>query len=336
MGTGGGILIRRTFSNRQQFLKEAIAAPVTVYLRGCQRARFLLCLPRLMPKCLWQVDESVSYGHLSLYPTCQSGNELSIPSKITFDLARWLHKAKRTQVKKQKVMQHYGLKRGKNLTAPSSWNCSVLRVISHVQFIWYGFKISNETVTPCDCTPWQAGTSNCSLNQNNLLSPANTFFSADVSNFKSRAPRPDLANLGLPVHKHDRQTDDVLSVMGSRQGVSPQCLSYQVHLDVIIPKTNVSLSSCGPLWPPLLASNKHGERRCKSLADESCSAVVTRPSRLEIHGAASKTAWWKTLRWWRGKTLWWERRLKLWLVFQQYETIAVCFGGGRVAASRSC
>lgn len=36
-----------------------------------------------------------------------------------------------------------------------------------------------------------------------------THFSADVSNFKSRAPRPDPSNLGVPVHKHGRQTDYV-------------------------------------------------------------------------------------------------------------------------------
>lgn len=88
-GVGGNtILIKGTFNKRQHFWKEP---PVAVYLPGCQGARFLLCLRRLIPKCLWQVDESVSYGHLSLYPTCQSGNELSIPSKITFDLARWRH-----------------------------------------------------------------------------------------------------------------------------------------------------------------------------------------------------------------------------------------------------
>lgn len=46
----------------------------------------------------------------------------------------------------------------------------------HVPFIWCGFEVSDETVTLCDCTPWQACASNCSRNQNNLLSPANTFF----------------------------------------------------------------------------------------------------------------------------------------------------------------
>lgn len=98
-------------------------------------------------------------------------------------------KAKRTQVKKHQVMLHYDFKKKKKyLTLLSCWNCSVLRAIPHVQFMWYGFEVFDETVTPCDCTPWQARASGRRRNQNNLLSPANTFFCRCVKFQEPRAP----------------------------------------------------------------------------------------------------------------------------------------------------
>lgn len=65
------ILINGTFKpidQRQPLLSCHCLPPV-----GVKGARFLLCLRWLIQKCLWQVDESVSYGHLWLYPTCQLG-----------------------------------------------------------------------------------------------------------------------------------------------------------------------------------------------------------------------------------------------------------------------
>lgn len=44
-----------------------------VYLLDCLGASFLLLFKRLIKKCLWQFDGSLSDGHPWLYPTCQGG-----------------------------------------------------------------------------------------------------------------------------------------------------------------------------------------------------------------------------------------------------------------------
>lgn len=213
-GGGNTILIKGTFDKSQHFLKGAVAPPVAVYLPGCQGARFLLCLRRLIPKCLWQVDESVSYGHLSLYPTCQSGEWIVHPIKDHL-WSRSLEtleerKAKRTQVKKHQVMLHYDFKKKKKNTLLFSavgiaqscgrfHTCSLCDMVSRSLM-----RLSRRATVHLD-RPARAAAAVIKT----ICYRPQTHFSADVSNFKSRAPRPDLSNLGVPVHKHGRQTDYV-------------------------------------------------------------------------------------------------------------------------------
>lgn len=53
----------------------------------CQGTSLLLLLKWLIKECLWQFDGSLSDGHARTVSCLSRWNELSIPSKITFDLA---------------------------------------------------------------------------------------------------------------------------------------------------------------------------------------------------------------------------------------------------------
>lgn len=121
-----------------------------VYFLDCQGTSFLLLVKQLIKKRLWQFDGSWSDGHPWLYPTCQGG--MNCPSHQRSPLIILVEIVEKGTSRRLRSIK-YCYNRKEIVALPVNlnlWICSLFRVISHVEFMWYGLKLFYEILT------WQA------------------------------------------------------------------------------------------------------------------------------------------------------------------------------------
>lgn len=181
---------------------------------------------------------------------------LSIPSEITFDLAGGGSGKAHSRAPGWRSIKWCYIKEKNDSYSLfpvnlKPWNCSVFQAISQVAFIWYGLEILYETLTwyEYNWTPWQdVHVSDLSYNQ-----PTGKHGFVQIGQILNRS-RVSMTSSTFECRCTNTAANRFRVIC---QGILC-CLSYQVDLNMIIPKTNVSFSLQNPFEPHCLLTTNIG------------------------------------------------------------------------------